>query len=333
MWRATELSLLYERLVEAARSIPGVQSASFAMCDIAAGCRANGDDTVIDGYGRAPDERILIQYNWVGPDYISTVGMRLLEGRDFDARDSRTGAQVAIINEAMVRRYFQGRAAIGGRLGFSKPDWEIVGIVGDARVNTPREAAVPMAYFLSRLPPPAPITLEVRTGADPRAVMPRLRAAVLDVDRNLPINDISTLSDNVNRTLSSERLIAGLTAGFGGLALGLACVGLYGVMSYAVARRKSELGLRLALGASPSRLLWNIFRESLLLVFLGLSIGTVLVYLARQFLSTLIFGIEPGDPSTILASMLILVVVAAAAACLPAWRASRVDPMVALRSE
>jgi len=329
---AEELPLLYGRLIEAAKSIRGVESATFAMCGIANGCRANDDGTVVDGYVKAPGERILIQYNLVGPQYFSTVGMRLLAGRDFDARDSRTGANVAIINEAMVRRYFQGRTAIGGRFELGKPGWEVIGIVRDARVNTPREAAVPMAYLVSdgRLPG---LHLEVRAGADPQTVIPQLRAALLDVDRNLPIERISTLSDHVSSTLNSERLIAGLTASFGSLALGLACFGLYGVMSYAVARRKSELGLRLALGASQGQVLWKIFRESLLLVVLGLSIGTALVYLARRFLSTLIFGIEPSDPSTILASMLILIVVAAAAACFPAWRASRVDPMVALRSE
>jgi ABC-type antimicrobial peptide transport system permease subunit len=233
----------------------------------------------------------------------------------------------------MVRRYFAGRSAIGQRFGSGTYDREVIGVVRDARVSSVQEAPVPMAYyFLPQRMAPAE-AMEVRTAADPRWSIEEVRKVVTDVDPNLPIISVTTLSDQVNENVTQERLVAFLTFVFGGLALGLACFGLYGVMSYAVARRTPELGVRMALGASRQQVLWNILLESFGLVGLGLAVGLPSVVAASKLLSGLLFGLTASDPLTISGAIVILVGVAGIAASIPAFRAARVDPLVALRYE
>jgi predicted permease len=274
---------------------------------------------------------ILLQENRIGARYFSTVGMHLVAGRDFDGREN-AASKVAIVNEAMTRRYFPNKPAIGQRFGSPNADTEIIGVVQDARVNAVRDEPVAMAYYPIE-PPAVPASLEVRTTADPHLIETELRKALLEGDQNLPIDRITALSDQVNSNMNPDRLIAGLTSAFGALALGLACFGLYGVMSYAVARRRPELGVRMALGASRTSVLWMILRESLLLVCGGLAFGLALVFLARRLLSALLFGITANDPATIVLASFLLASIAVAAACVPAWRASRLDPVAALRDE
>jgi len=284
-------------------------------------------------YQTHPGEQMLVQGNIVGPKYFSTVGMQLLEGRDFSDRDNEKSPIVSIINEAMARRYFAGRSAIGQRFGSGTYNREIIGLVRDARVSSVQEAPVPMAYyFLPQMMAPAE-AMEVRTAADPRWSVEEVRKVVTDVDPNLPIRSVTTLSDQVNENVTQERLVAFLTFVFGGLALGLACFGLYGVMSYAVSRRTPELGIRMALGASRHQVLWNVLLESLGLVGLGLALGVPSVLAASKLLSGLLFGLTASDPLTISGAVVILVGVAGIAASIPAFRAARVDPLVALRYE
>ena len=328
-----QLGDVSRRLVERVESIPGVRSAAMAGCGLSDNCYNFEDGLQITGYQTHPGEQMLVQGNTVGPKYFSTVGMQLLEGRDFSDRDAEKAPLVAIINEAMVRRYFAGRSAIGQRFGSGTYDREIIGVVRDARVSSVQEAPVPMAYyFLPQRMAPAE-TMEVRTAADPRWSIEEVRKVVTDVDPNLPIISVTTLSDQVNENVTQERLVAFLTFVFGGLALGLACFGLYGVMSYAVARRTPELGVRMALGASRQQVLWNILLESFGLVGLGLAVGLPLVVAASKLLSGLLFGLTASDPLTISAAIVILVGVAGIAASIPAFRAARVDPLVALRYE
>ncbi len=328
-----QLGDVSRRLVERVESIPGVRSAAMAGCGLSDNCYNFEDGLQITGYQTHPGEQMLVQGNTVGPKYFSTVGMQLLEGRDFSDRDAEKAPLVAIINEAMVRRYFAGRSAIGQRFGSGTYDREIIGVVRDARVSSVQEAPVPMAYyFLPQMMAPAE-AMEVQTAADPRWSIEEVRKVVTDVDPNLPIISVTTLSDQVNENVTQERLVAFLTFVFGGLALGLACFGLYGVMSYAVARRTPELGVRMALGASRQQVLWNILLESFGLVGLGLAVGLPSVVAASKLLSGLLFGLTASDPLTISGAIVILVGVAGIAASIPAFRAARVDPLVALRYE
>ncbi len=331
-YEKADLPGLYRRLIDAAEGLPGVQSAAVAMCGLMTGCRSNVDGLTITGYESQPGEQVVLQENMVGPRYFATVGMQLVDGRDFEARDVRNPATVAIVNEAAARKYFKNRSAIGQRFGEDKADIEIIGVVRDARVNSVREAVVPMAYYPLE-PDEYANTLDVRTVGDPRGIADALRKAVAAVDPNLPLDRVTMIAEQAGSTLRQERLIARLTTVLGLLALGLACLGLYGVMSYGVKQRTSELGIRFALGASRPRVLWTVLRESLALIGVGVAIGVPLVFAASQLVGAMLFDVTPTNPATLVASTLLLLAVGAMSGYLPAWRASRVDPLTALRHE
>jgi predicted permease len=326
----TRLPALYQRLVERTQAIPGVRSAVVSMCGLAVECRSIDDGVKISGYAPAPEEELRIQFSFVGLNYFSTVGMRLLNGRDFSSADS--GNRVAIVNQAMVRRYFANRNPLGQRFG-ERLESEIIGVVQDARVNRVREEAVPMAYYPLKGNLVYAESLEVRAAGDPNSIAADVRKALSNVAPDLPIDRITPLALQVDRNLSPERMGSVVTTAFGVLALGLACFGLYGVMSYAVSRRTSEIGLRMALGARPESVLWTILKEALALIALGLAVGLPVVFFAARFISALLYGLEPNDPITLGSTIFILISVALFAAIWPAWRASRVNPVVALRHE
>jgi predicted permease len=328
-----QLPLLYDRLTARLEAVPGVRSAALSMCGLVSDCRSTSDGFEITGYVRRPGEEISLQVNIVGPKYFQTVGIGLLEGREFDVRDSDRSPRVAIVNEATVRRYFGNRRALGQRFGIPQPDSEIVGIVRDARVTNPHDPAVPMAYYPIRQAVTFAGSIDVRAVADPRRIASEVRKAVADVDPNLPVLRVSTAVQQTADVLNRDRTVAALSSTFGALALLLSCIGLYGVISYGVARRTPELGVRVALGASRWQILGLVLRESLACVCLGVAAGLVLVLGGARFLMGLLFGLAPTDPPTFLAASLILVVVGSFAGYLPARRASRVDPMVALRHE
>jgi predicted permease len=291
------------------------------------------DGINISGYERRPGEQVLIQNNWVGPKYFSTVGMQIVAGRELDTRDTGQTPRVAVINEAMARRYFANRSPLGERFGYVKATVEIVGVVRDARVTYVRDTAVPMAYYAMQQWKNYSNNIDVRSAGDPRWIATEVRKAVAEVAPNLPVTKVVTMNEQISSSVNLDRLVAYLTSAFGVLALALACVGLYGVMSYAVARRTGELGIRMALGAPRSQVLWMVLRESLVLVGLGVTIGLPLVLMASRFLKGMLFGLAPNDSATVLSSILVLVTVAAIAGYLPALRASRIEPLVALRYE
>jgi predicted permease len=329
---ASRLPELYRNLVERVEAIPGVSSASLANCGLANSCQ-NISGITIEGYQPLASETPQVQENRVGPKYFATTGMRLVEGRDFDSRDNEKAPQVAIVNRAMVRRFFPNNDAIGKHFGYGRTNIEIVGVVEDARVNRVQQSPVPMAFYPMAQGVADVYSLEVRAGGDPRSLIDEVRHAVSDVDAKVPIDRVTILAEQVASGLNQERLVAQLTSVFGGLALGLACFGLYGVMSYTVERRKAEFGIRMALGARHTRVMWMILRESLLLIGAGLLVGIIIALAAARLVPPLLFGVTANDPTALLFATVVLVVVAACAACIPAWRASRIDPIAALQSE
>ncbi|HTW67443.1 MAG TPA: ABC transporter permease [Bryobacteraceae bacterium] len=332
---ADRIPQLYRRLVASAQAVPGVRSAAIAMCGLEAGCRSTSD-IQIAGYRARRGEQIYVQENYVGLDYFPTVGMRLDAGRDFTAHDDEKAPRVAIVNEAFVRRYLPNGAAIGARFGYGgKLNTQIVGVIEDARVNSAREEPPVMAYYPLTQQPEVIYaeSLDVRVTGDPVSRVADIRKAVAAVDRELPINRVTPLYDQVSGSLRQDRLIMWLTSTFGALALGLASFGMYGVMSYTVARRTAELGIRLALGAPQGRLFWTVLAESLGLAAAGLAIGIPCVLAAARVVAGMLVDVKPDDPVVVCTAAAGLAAVAALAAYLPAWRAAHVDPVVALRHE
>jgi len=334
-YQVAELSGLYQRILDRVEAIPGVQSATTAMCGVLNGCRSNSDGIVISGYTAQPGEQVMIQVNIVGRNYFSTLGMTIAAGRDFAPTEiGAAGVKIAVINEAMVRKYFKGREPVGQRFGFDdKADIQIIGVVRDAHVNTVREAAVPMVFI--PFGPSAVFvgTMQVRATGDPDQIGAAVRRALHDLEPRLPVDRVTTIASLAASTLRQERLIARLTTVVGILALALASLGLYGLMAYAVKQRTAELGVRFALGAPRARVLWMVFRESLTLVAIGLAIGLPLVMIASRLVGPMLFNVSPSDPMVLSVAIVVLLAVGGWSGYLPAFRASRIDPLVALREE
>jgi predicted permease len=288
----------------------------------------------IMGYQSQPGEQILLQENRVGPKYFSTMGMTITAGRSLEARDTGPTVKFAVINEAMVRKYFKGRDPIGQRFGYDKPDEiEIVGVVGDAHFNTVREAAVPMAFYPVTALPGYLGSIHVRTSGDAAQIGPAVRSSLREIEPRLLVDRVTTIATLAASTLRQERLIARLTTVVGILALALASLGLYGLMAYAVKQRTAELGVRFALGAPRPRVLWMVFRESLMLVIVGLALGLPLIMALARLIGPMLFEVSPNDPVVVSIAAGVLLAVGASSSYLPAWRASRVDPLTALRQE
>jgi predicted permease len=324
---------MYERALTATTGVPGVQSAALAMCGLQNGCRSREDGIQIEGYRAQPNEQVIFVINVVSQNYFSTVGMPIIAGRPLNDRDLPNGPRVAVVNKTLAATYFAGGQAIGRHFGQTGPETEIVGIVDDARLLDPRQAAVPTVFFpLSQRRVPAR-SLEVRTQAAPELTIAAVRRALVAAVPELPIDGIVTMDDRLRLRLSPERLIVLMTSGFGVLAMGLAGFGLFGILSNAVARRTAEFGLRMALGATRPRVIWSVVREALWLVVIGLAAGLPIVLLGGRLVWKLLFGVSPYDPVSLATATAVLIVVGAACSALPALRASRVDPIVALRQE
>jgi predicted permease len=268
------------------------------------------------------------------------MGIPVLVGRSFTDRDSETAPKVVVINEAAARKYFPNQNPIGQRFGHSveKPgELEVVGVLRDVKYNSVRDAVPPtmyVPYLQTRL---GNAVFEVRTAGNPSSATGGIREAVRQIDPNLPLVDVSTQIEQVERRFLQEKVFAQAYTMFGGLALLLASIGLFGLMSYNVARRTNEIGIRMALGAQRQDVLRLVMRESMILVVIGVVIGVAagltIALTAKQFVAALLFGLAPTDAMTMLLAIGLMVLVSAVAGYLPARRASRVDPMVALHYE
>jgi predicted permease len=301
----------------------------------------SGDSTTccisVEGYTNRPDEDRQIHTNRVTPGYFRTMGMPLLLGRDFTQQDvsGRPGESpnIAIINETMARYYFGEANPLGKRFGWGDPpknfDTEIIGVVRDVNYGNLREKPPRLIYF-----PNHGGDLLVARAAGPRAALSAtIRHSIQAVDRSLETSDVSDIPQLRNQALVQERLLAQLSSFFGLLALSLACVGLYGVMSYDAARRTHEIGIRMALGAQRVHVIRLVMRETMALIIFGLIAGLGAALASTRLIVSLLYGLMPNDPLTIGLAGLFLLMVAALAGYLPARRAARVDPMVALRHD
>jgi predicted permease len=331
---AAQVIALYDRLRDRIAAVPGVTQVGYSSIALLTGGRWS-TSVGVPVKGSAPRQERTYA-NAGDLELFPTLGLPLLYGRNFNAHDTATSPKVAIINQTLARNCFGEENAVGRRLGFdtSTPDTEIIGVVRDAQyynVKTAPPATIYVSFAQQKQPGSA--NFAIRFTGNPAMIVPALRAAVHEVDPKLPLYDIGTMDEQVDRLFSQERLFANLCTVFGLLTLALAAVGLYGLMAYIVQRRTSEIGLRMALGALPRRVLGMILRESLALVAAGIVVGIGAALATTTLIAGMLFGLSRTDPLTYVIAALLLAATAFLACLLPARRAARVDPMVALRAE
>lgn len=327
---------VFERIRDEAEAEPGVQSAS--MAQVALMTNSNWSGTVlVDGYEPKEDENMNPDVNGVGPEFFATLGITLVAGRDFSAADVPGAPKVAIVNEAFARYFFGDGDPLGRRFGFARDklkDITIVGLVRDGKTASLREGPIRFVYLPYRQSQDlGAMAFYVRSTLDPDTLGPRLREIVRQVDPALPLTSLKTMRAQIGESLFVERMVAALSAAFGLLATLLAALGLYGVMSYAVARRTREIGIRMALGAEARSVLVMVLKEVGWLATIGVLIGLPSGYGLGRLVESQLFGLTARDPLTFALATATLLLSAFVAGYVPALRATRVDPMVALRYE
>lgn len=338
-----------QQLTNALSAIPGVQSVGLASMRILENNEWDSSVTV-EGYSPAkPEDRAEPYMNQISPGYFATLGVPIVAGRDFrltDNREVKKGPEeddwtptTVMINEKFAKKFFPGRNPIGMHIGFgsdpgTRTDMEVIGVVKDIKYTNlrdeiPEQAYIP--YMGSHFQ--GGMTVYLRTGVDPSLLMPTVRQKVRELDPNLPIYSLRTEGTQISNSLTTERMIASLSTVFGFLATLLAVIGLYGVMSYTVAQRTREIGIRMVLGAEQGSVVWMVMREVLRLIGIGVLAGIPAALALTQVVQSQLFGLTGHDPRTLAIATVALTIVACAAGYIPALRASRLDPMKALRYE
>jgi predicted permease len=332
-YEAVRIQSFYRDLAERLNSLPGVISATYSSDTLVSGSLWT-EGVKIEG--RTDETKVNADMLKVGPGFFETMHIPSLSGRTFTAVDFGTDkpAAVAVVNRAFVHRFVGDRNPLGLHFGGTDPNdpqYEIVGVVGDTKYEDLRADIAPTGFI--PIESKGGASFELRTAGDPSALIPTVRRIVAELDSNIPVFDVKTQSQTIDQLLFTERLIARLSSLFGLLALLLACIGLYGLLSYGVARRTREIGIRMALGAQHQQVMRLVVQEGIVLALVGAVIGSALAVGVTRYLDSLLYGVRPTDPITFAAVALLLLLVALAACWIPARRAMRVDPMVALRHE
>jgi len=328
----------HRNLVEKIRALPGVQAATLSSNGLFQGSES-ADPISVEGYTPKSGEELHSRMDHVGPGYFSALGIPLLSGREFQEQDAAPSRRVAIINHTFAQTYFPNTNPLGKIVADTFPgnpgDAVIVGVVADSKGNSLRQLARPRIYFpfFNEMWEHSNAGYAVRTLANPEIVSREIRAAVAETNPGLPAVRITNLTSLIGGSINTDVFIAKLSSVLGLLALVLAGIGLYGLMAYTVSRRTREIGIRMALGARPCSVLWQVMNETLLLVLIGVAIGVPSAIGLARLIRTLLFGVAAGDPIAFSGAMLVLAAIAVFAGFLPARRASQVDPMIALRYE
>jgi len=326
---------LYDQLRARLAALPGVRSVGTGDVPTLSG-DDEGSNITAEGGPQLAEELQDVNYDAVSPAYFSTLGIPLLSGREFTEGDGAISPKVAVASEAMVKRFFPGRNPLGAHFAFGggkvKPDIEIVGVVKDVKQEHVSSAIRPYVYIpYAQRPKLTGMAFYVRSTQDPLLLGSTLQGAVREMDANLPVYDLKTMERLVEQDLFSARMVAVLSASFAGLAALLAALGIYGVLAYVVVQRTREIGIRMALGAVAGQVRLLIVREVGTMVLLGVGVGLPLAYGLARFSESLLYGVHAGDPAVYLLGLGLIGLIALAACFLPARRATRVDPLVALR--
>lgn len=340
-YRGERLMEFYGQLLTRLQALPGVKSATASEITLLSGTQ-NHWGISIQGYEPLPEKDRGVDWNFVGPSFFETMGIPLLVGRGVDWRDTARSPKVAVVNESLARRFLGGRNPVGYTITFENfltkgedLSYEIVGMVRDAKYASLRREPRPTVYGPFNQEPfgLGALHFELRTVGDPLTILPTVRRTVRDLNPNLALSDVKTQTQQIAETLVQERLFARLSGFFSGLAVLLACIGLYGLMAFAVTRRTGEIGIRMALGARRQDILRMIMLETSAMVALGIALGVPAALGATRFIRSMLYGLKPTDPMTFVASALLITLVVALAGYLPARRATKVDPTTALRWE
>ena len=327
-----------QSLLERIRQAPGVRSATFSQLGLFTGSFSTRAIEV-EGHTPPPGRKPETSIDAVGPDYFATLGTRLIQGRDIQASDTLAAPKICVVNETFANQFLAGRNPIGLRVtaidsNEQRTAFLVVGVAKDARTRSPRDAVEPRMFIASQQQPAgvASPNFLVRAQSD-APIATAVRQAITEVDANAPLTSIRTARERLAPLTAQDRAIARLALAFGVVALALAAIGLYGVLSYGVARRTSEIAVRIALGARPSRVIAMIVRETAGVVVVGLLAGSGLAYAASRLIAGNLFDVSPQDPATFAAAIAVLLGVAGFAAYLPARRASKLEPIAALRAD
>ena len=330
---APHAKLFQDELIQRVRTLPGVEAAAYARVVPLGYQSFSSTPVAVDGYVPPPDEQATAEYNEVSPDYFATLGIPFVSGREFTRADDEKAPRVAIVNQTMVARYWRGQDPVGQRLQV-KGDWvQVVGVVKDSKYYSMDETPRPFFYVPLRQYFAIEPDIHIRTTQPLPTIQRALLGEVRSLDPNLAPFEMITLQEQVDRSTSQQLVAVILVALFGGFALLLASIGLYGVMSYTVSQSTRELGLRMALGAGTSNVLRLVLSRGLLLTTTGLIIGIGLALLLTRLLGSLLYQVSPRDPLAFAAAFAAMTLASFAACFLPAWRATRTDPMRALRAE
>jgi predicted permease len=338
-YKGPQLSSLWHDITERLRGLPGVQGATYSMNGIFSGSES-ADEIDVEGFIASKREEKFSRFDMVGAQYFATLGIPLLLGRDIGAQDTAASPHICVINEALAKTFFNGRNPLGHHItekfGDKKNVMEVVGVAKNARDHRLRGDVPPRFYIPADQGMGGPnewAFFEVRTAGDPEQMISSIRKTILSVNQDLPVEGARPVVLSVDRTNAQPRMVARLCSIFGIIALLLAATGLYGVLSYGVARRTNEIGIRMALGAGKGRVIQMILRETGIMIVLGVVAGVIFTAIGIQLIKSMLFGLGVFDPLTVLSSVVILTIVALVAGYIPAARAARVNPTQALRHE